>query len=98
MNIYVGNLPFDATEEELHALFSSCGTVETIDLATDRETGRPRGFGFVTMASSEEAAKAMETLNGHLLHGRSLQVDAARERENRRTSRSGARDRYSSRY
>jgi RNA recognition motif-containing protein len=80
--IYVGNLPFDATEEDLSAKFSAYGDVISIALPTDRETGRPRGFGFVEM-SSESASKAIEGLNGTDFGGRSISVNEAREREER---------------
>jgi RNA recognition motif-containing protein len=77
--IYVGNLPFSATEESVRALFSKHGTVEKVSLITDRDTGRPRGFGFVEM-SSADAARAIEALNGTDLGGRPLRVNEAQER------------------
>ena len=77
--IYVGNLPFSATEESLRALFSKHGTVENVSLINDRDTGRPRGFGFVEM-SSADAARAIEALNGTDLGGRPLRVNEAQER------------------
>ncbi len=77
--IYVGNLPFTATEEEVRTLFASHGTVESVALPTDRESGRPRGFGFVQMASSDAAA-AIGALNGHSMGGRALRVNEAQER------------------
>jgi RNA recognition motif-containing protein len=77
--IYVGNLPFTATEEEVRSLFASHGTVESVALPTDRESGRPRGFGFVQMASSD-AATAIGALNGHSMGGRALRVNEAQER------------------
>jgi RNA recognition motif-containing protein len=77
--IYVGNLPFTATEDEVRTLFAGHGTVETVALPTDRDTGRPRGFAFVQMSSSD-AAKAIGALNGHSLGGRSLRVNEAQDR------------------
>ena len=77
--IYVGNLPFSATEDELNGLFAAHGEVESIALITDRETGRPRGFGFVEM-SDEGAAAAIAALDGTEMGGRSLRVNEARPR------------------
>jgi RNA recognition motif-containing protein len=81
--IYVGNLPFSAREEEVRGLFATYGEVITVVLPTDRETGRPRGFGFVEMAN-EDAQKAIDALNGADFGGRALNVNVAREREERR--------------
>jgi len=78
-SIYVGNLPFSATEEELRALFEQHGTVHSVKLISDRETGRPRGFGFVEMDSAA-AAKAIERLNGTDMGGRPLRINEAQER------------------
>lgn len=79
--LYVGNLPFTADEQQVRDLFSQNGrTVSEVKLVTDRETGRPRGFGFVEMGSSEEADGAIRSLNGHSLEGRSLTVNEAKER------------------
>jgi len=78
--LYVGNLPFTATEESVRALFSQHGTVEKVSLITDRDTGRPRGFGFVEMSSSD-AARAMQAINGTELGGRALKVNEAQDRE-----------------
>jgi RNA recognition motif-containing protein len=78
--LYVGNLPFTATEEAVHALFAKHGTVEKVSLITDRETGRPRGFGFVEM-SNADASRAMQALNGVDFDGRSLKVNEAQDRE-----------------
>jgi cold-inducible RNA-binding protein len=80
--IYVGNLSFDSTEAEVTQLFSQCGEVISCALPTDRETGRPRGFGFVEM-SSEDAKKAIQTLDGKDFGGRSLRVNEAQPREQR---------------
>jgi RNA recognition motif-containing protein len=77
--LYVGNLPFSATDESVRALFSKHGTVEKVSLITDRETGRPRGFGFVEM-SSADAARAIQALNGADLGGRPLKVNEAQDR------------------
>jgi RNA recognition motif-containing protein len=79
MKIYVGNLPFSATESEIKELFGQHGTVESVALPTDRETGRPRGFGFVEMPQAE-AAKAIEALNGFSMGGRQLRVNEAQDR------------------
>ena len=78
----MGNLPFSATEEEVRALFASYGEVISCSLPTDRDTGRPRGFGFVEMESAD-AQKAIDALNGTNMGGRSLTVNQAREREDR---------------
>ena len=77
--IYVGNLPFDATEDQVRALFQLHGDVQSVQLVNDRETGRPRGFGFVDMPA-EVAVLAIEALNGQNLDGRPLRVNAAQER------------------
>lgn len=78
MKIYVGNLSFDTTEEALHDLFAQHGAVEEVHMVTDRDTGRPRGFAFVTMPNSNEAQAAIAALNGTDLDGRSLNVNEAR--------------------
>ena len=79
--LYVGNLPFSADEDQIRELFGQNGrTVSEVKLVTDRETGRPRGFGFVEMSSSEEADSAIRALNGHSLGGRPLTVNEAKER------------------
>ena len=78
MKIYVGNMNFRTTEESLHALFSNYGEVTEVAIITDRETGRPRGFAFVTMADEEAGKKAIEDLNGNDFEGRSLNVNEAR--------------------
>jgi RNA recognition motif-containing protein len=77
--LYVGNLPFSATEDTVRALFAEHGAVEKVTLVNDRETGRPRGFGFVEM-SSADAARAMQTLNGKDFGGRPLKVNEAQDR------------------
>lgn len=85
INIYVGNLSFNTTEEEIRELFGAYGTVESIKLITDRETGRPRGFGFVEMASGGN--EAIAALHEKDLGGRNLTVNLAKPREDRRDSR-----------
>lgn len=77
--IYVGNLPFSATEDEVRGLFERHGKVESVKLINDRETGRPRGFGFVEMAAGE-APSAIQQLNGFQMGGRALRVNEAQER------------------
>jgi len=81
--LFVGNLSFQATEEELRELFQKAGTVETVRIITDQFTGRPRGFGFVEMATKEEATRAVEMLNGKLFRDRNLVVDEARPQPQR---------------
>jgi RNA recognition motif-containing protein len=78
--IYVGNLPFSATEDQLRQLFGQHGNVEGVSLITDRTTGQPRGFGFVEMSPSD-ADKAIQAINGQSLDGRTLNVNEARPRE-----------------
>jgi cold-inducible RNA-binding protein len=77
--IYVGNLPFTASEAEVRALFSQHGNVDAVSLPTDRETGRPRGFGFVEM-SQADAARAIQSLNGYSMNGRPLRVNEAQDK------------------
>ena len=77
--IYVGNLPFSATDEELRTLFSKVGTVESVSLPTDRETGRPRGFAFVEM-SQADASRAIQELNGREMGGRPLRINEAQDK------------------
>jgi RNA recognition motif-containing protein len=78
--LFVGNLPFTATEDSVRALFTPHGTVEKLALITDRETGRPRGFGFVEM-SNADASRAMQALDGKDFDGRPLKVNEAKEKE-----------------
>ena len=78
--LYVGNLSYDTTENDLQDAFAAFGTVIETNLMMDRMTGRPRGFGFVTMNSAEEAQKAIDGLNGKELDGRALTVNEAREK------------------
>jgi RNA recognition motif-containing protein len=93
--LFVGNLPFSATEESVRALFAPHGTIESLALITDRETGRPRGFGFIEM-SGADAAKAMQALNGTNFEGRNLKVNEAQARE--RGAGGGARSQGGNRY
>ena len=88
MTIYVGNLPFGATEEEVNELFSQYGAVQSVKLITDRETGKPRGFGFVEMDHGD-AEEAIEGLNGQSFGGRKLQVNEAREKKGGRDGDNG---------
>lgn len=81
--LYVGNLSFDTGEAELREHFGTQGEVVSASLITDRETGRSRGFGFVEMAQSEDAQKAIQNLDGGDLQGRNLKVNLAKPRENR---------------
>jgi cold-inducible RNA-binding protein len=83
-NIFVGNLSFDATSESVRSLFEQFGTVDRVNLITDRETGQSRGFGFVEMGgSSDEALRAIAALDGKELAGRAIKVNEARPKENR---------------
>ncbi len=88
--IYVGNLPFSATEDAVRDLFSQDGRAVTeVKLITDRDTGRPRGFGFVEMSSSQEAEAAISALNGFSMDGRDLTVNEAKERSSGGGGRGG---------
>jgi RNA recognition motif-containing protein len=87
--LFVGNLSFDTTSADLEALFSEIGHCESASVITDRATGRSRGFGFVEMSSAAEAQKAISTLNGRELQGRSLNVSEARERSSGDRPRGG---------
>lgn len=86
ISIYVGNLPYDTTDEQLVELFRPFGEVHRASLVTDRETGRPRGFGFVEMPDQAEANKAIEALGGTDFNGRPLTVNEARRNTNRNTA------------
>lgn len=83
MKIYVGNLPFSTNEDELTDVFREFGEVTSVALISDRDTGRPRGFGFVEMASDDDARKAISELDGTDLGGRQLKVNEAKPREDR---------------
>jgi RNA recognition motif-containing protein len=87
--IFVGNVSFSATDEILRSLFEKHGTVERVHIVTDRETGQPRGFGFVEMSDDTEALKAIAALNGRDLEGRRLNVNEARPKEDRPGSARG---------
>jgi cold-inducible RNA-binding protein len=76
--LYVGNLPYDTSEQDLQTLFAAAGTVDSVNVMRDMTTGRARGFAFVEMASEEEAQNAVTTLNNHQLGGRNLTVNEAR--------------------
>src|SRR5256885_16594939 len=89
--LYVGNLPFNTTENELQELFTQAGAVQEVTLMQDRFTGKSRGFAFVTMSSDEEAQNAISKLNGHSIEGRSLTVNEARPREARPPGGGGGR-------
>jgi len=83
MKLYVGNLSFNTSTQDLEQLFAEVGTVESTNIIEDRETGRSRGFGFVEMSSKEEGEKAIETLNGKEIDGRELKVNEAKPQESR---------------
>jgi RNA recognition motif-containing protein len=91
MNIFVGNLAYTATEEEVRQLFEGYGAVDTVNLLMDRDTGRPRGFGFVEMPDDTEARAAIAGLNGTSLGGRALTINEARPRDERGGPRRGPR-------
>jgi cold-inducible RNA-binding protein len=90
--LFVGNLSFDTTENDLQDAFAAHGTVVEANLMTDRVTGRPRGFGFITMGTAEEAQKAIAALNGSQLGGRALTVNVAKPREERAPGGGGRRE------
>ncbi len=81
MNLHVGGLSFDTTDDGLRTFFEQAGTVESAKVITDRDSGRSRGFGFVEMATDDEGRKAIEDLNGEMLDGRTLTVNEARPRK-----------------
>jgi cold-inducible RNA-binding protein len=83
MKLYVGNLSFQTSSDDLQQLFSQAGTVESVNVIEDRETGRSRGFAFVEMASTEEGNAAIQQFNGHEIGGRTLNVNEAKAREDR---------------
>ncbi len=91
MKLYVGNLSFSTTEEALQDEFSAHGQVEEVAVITDRDTGRPRGFAFVTMSNDEEARAAIESMNGRELDGRTITVNEAKPKTNAGGGRGGPR-------
>jgi len=95
--LFVGNLSFNTTENDLQDAFVAHGAVTEVNVIMDRATGRPRGFAFVTMSSAEEAQKAVDALNGSSMDGRALTVNEARPREDRGGERSGGRREFSQR-
>ena len=92
MNIFVGNMAYSITETDLRELFTPYGVVERINIITDRETGRPRGFGFVELPDDRAAQAAIAALHGQEVAGRTLNVNEARQREERGPRSSGVRD------
>jgi len=89
MKLYVGNLSFQTSSDDLQQLFSQVGTVDSVNVIEDRETGRSRGFAFVEMSSSEEGNAAIQQFNGHDVGGRTLTVNEAKPREDRGGGRGG---------
>jgi RNA recognition motif-containing protein len=89
MKLYVGNLSFETSQNDLEQLFSQAGTVQSANIIEDRETGRSRGFAFVEMSSKEEGNAAIQQFNGHEVGGRALNVNEAKPREDRGGSRGG---------
>jgi len=94
MKLYVGNLAFQTSSEDLQQLFAQAGTVESAAVVEDRETGRSRGFGFVEMSSKEEGDAAVTQFNGKEVNGRALTVNEAKPRENRNGGGGGGRGGY----
>jgi RNA recognition motif-containing protein len=87
--LYVGNLSFDVTQDQITEMFTPHGAVKSAQLITDRDTGRSKGFGFVEMANDQEAAKAITALNGQMIDGRALTVNEAKPKEDRPRSGGG---------
>ncbi|NEP02174.1 MAG: RNA-binding protein [Symploca sp. SIO2E9] len=98
MSIYVGNLSYEVTQEDLSEVFAEYGSVKRVQLPTDRETGRPRGFGFVEMSTEEEETAAIEALDGAEWMGREIKVNKAKPREDRRSSGGGGYNRRNGNY
>jgi len=98
MSLYIGNLSYDVTQEDLSAVFAEYGSVKRVQLPTDRETGRMRGFGFVEMDTDAEEAAAIEALDGAEWMGRTLKVNKAKPREDRDSSGGNRRNNFSRRY
>ncbi len=83
MRLFVGGIPYSTTEAELEQVFAACGAVSSVNIVTDRYSNQPRGFGFVDMPNEEDAKKAIRTLNGTVLGGRTIAVNEAKAREER---------------
>ncbi|MBD2311383.1 RNA-binding protein [Desertifilum sp. FACHB-1129] len=98
MSIYIGNLSYEVTEADLNAVFAEYGSVKRVQLPTDRETGRMRGFGFVEMSSDAEEDAAIDALDGAEWMGRDLKVNKAKPRENRSSGSFGGGGRRNDRY
>jgi RNA recognition motif-containing protein len=94
MNLYVGNLAHNITERELKELFGSCGRVESVKIMTNRDTGRPKGFGFVEMSNRNEGLAAIIRFNGKVIHYRQIKVNEAKRRTNNRSSGYDNQQRY----
>jgi cold-inducible RNA-binding protein len=97
-NIFVGNLSYQTTQEDLHAAFAAYGNVERVNMITDRDTGQPRGFAFVEMADQHGAQAAISHLNGAELHGRTMNVNEARPKPTGGSSHGGGRSNAGSGY
>ncbi len=97
MKLYVGNLPYSTTEDDLRTLFSQAGTVSTVDLIKDRDTGSSKGFAFVEMSTQSEGENAIKMFNGYSMNNRELKVNIARPREERKPYGGGYQDRGGSR-
>ena len=87
MNIYVGQLPYDVTENELREIFSEFGEIASLNLITDKFSGRSKGFGFIDMPNNSEADQAIKALNKSMLHGREIKVNQAQERRKKSSFR-----------
>jgi len=98
MSLYIGNLSYEVTQEDLNTVFAEYGSVKRVQLPTDRETGRMRGFGFVEMDTDAEEAAAIEALDGAEWMGRTLKVNKAKPREDRDSSGGNRRNNFSRRY
>ncbi|HOP07924.1 MAG TPA: RNA-binding protein [candidate division Zixibacteria bacterium] len=94
MNIYIGNMSYDTTEDALRQAFEAYGEVSTVNIITDRDSGRPKGFGFVEMPSKDEAMAAISGLNGQEMNGRTLNVNEAKPRNNSGGGNRGGGGRY----
>ena len=92
--LYVGNLDYSATEDDLRSLFTQAGEVQSVSVIKDRDTGRSKGFAFVEMSTQAEAEKGISLLNGFSFHNRPLTVNLARPREDRARNRGGGRQRW----